>query len=61
MEKIKKIRSVAIKIKGVVKNSVVDPDWFIPDPDLALNFLSSGSGYRQKIRIHADPDPTYIN
>ena len=59
MEKIKKIRLVAIKIKGVVKNSVVDPEWFIPDPDLALNFPSSGS--KQKFRIHSDPDPTYIN
>ena len=37
----------------------MDPKWFIPDPDPALNFLSSGSGSRsrQKFRIHADPDP----
>ena len=26
------------------KSSVVDPEWFIPDPDPALNFPSSGSG-----------------
>ena len=37
---------------------VVDPKLFIPDPDSALNFLSSGSG--QKFRIHADPDPTHV-
>ena len=47
----------------IVYSSVVDPEWFIPDP--ALNFSSSGSGsgsgFRQKFRIHADPDPTYIN
>ena len=42
-----------------IKGSVVDPRLFIPDPDPALNFLSSGS--RQKFRIHADPDPTCIN
>ena len=41
------------------KTSVVDPKPFIPDPDPALNFPSSGS--RQKFRIHADPDPTCIN
>ena len=43
------------------KSSVVDadPEWFIPDPDLALNFPSSGSGYRPKFRIHADPDPQH--
>ena len=42
--------------------SVVDPEWFIPDPDPALNFPRSGSGSRQKLRIHADPnpDPTHI-
>ena len=39
--------------------SVVDPKLFISDPDPALNFPSSGSGSRQKFRIHADPDPTY--
>ena len=43
------------------KTSVVDPKLFIPDPDPALNFPSSGSGTRQKIRIHADPDPTFID
>ena len=37
------------------KSSVVDPEWFIPDPDPALNFPSPGS--RQRFRIHADPDP----
>ena len=42
-----------------IKGSVVDPRLFIPDPDPALNFPSSGS--RQKFRIHADPDPTCIN
>ena len=42
-----------------IKGSVVDPRLFIPDPDPALNFPSSGS--RQKFRIHADPDPFYIN
>ena len=26
-----------------------------------VEFTSSGSGSRQKFRIHADPDPTYIN
>ena len=36
----------------------MDPKWFIPDPDPALNFPSSGS--RQKFRIHADPDPTHV-
>ena len=41
--------------------SVVDPKLFISDPDPALNFPSSGSGSRQKFRIHADPDPTCIN
>ena len=41
--------------------SVVDPELFIPDPDPALNFLSFGSGSRQKFRIHADLDPTHIN
>ena len=47
--------------KGDIKSSVVDPEWIIPDPDPALNFPNSGSGSRQKFRIHADPDPTYIN
>ena len=39
--------------------SVADPEWFIPDPNQALNFPSSRSGSRsrQKFRIHADPDP----
>ena len=41
------------------KTSVVDPKLFIPDP--ALNFPSSGSESRQKFRINADLDPTYIN
>ena len=45
-------------------SSVADPGLFIPDPDPALNFPSSGlgSGYRQKFWIHADldPDPAYI-
>ena len=27
-----------------LKTSVVDPKWFIPDPDPTLNFPSSGSG-----------------
>ena len=31
--------------------SVVDPEWFILDPDPALNFPSSGSESRQKFRI----------
>ena len=41
----------------------VDPEWFIPDLDPALNFPSSQSGSRPKFWIHADPDPdpTYIN
>ena len=43
-----------------VSISTVDPKWFIPDPDPALNFPSSGSGSRQKFRIHADPDPTHV-
>ena len=34
--------------------SVVDPKLFIPYPDPALNYQSSGSG--QTFRIHADPD-----
>ena len=44
-----------------ILSSVADPEWFIPEPDPALNFLCSG--FRQKFRIHADPDPdpTYIN
>ena len=42
-------------------SSVADPGLFIPDPDPALNFPSSGLGSRQKFRIHADPDPTCIN
>ena len=33
------------------KYSVVDPKLFIPDPDPALNFPSSGSGSGQKFRI----------
>ena len=45
----------------IVLVSVVDPKLFIPDPDPPLNFPSSRSGSRQKFRIHADPDPTYIN
>ena len=45
---------------GEVSSSVVDPKLFIPDPAQALNFPSSGSGSRQKFRIHADPDPTCI-
>ena len=44
------------------ENSVADPDpalnFRVPDP--ALNFPISGSISRQKFRIHADPDPTYI-
>ena len=40
-------------------DSVADPEWFILDPDPALNFTSSGS--RQKFRIHADQAPTYNN
>ena len=43
------------------EGSVVDLKLFIPDPDPALNFPSSGSGSRQKFRIHADLDPTCIN
>ena len=50
--------SETLKSTGI-KTSVVDPKLFIPDP--AFNFPSSGSGYRQKFRIHADPDPTCIN
>ena len=42
-------------------SSVVDPELFILGPDPALHFPSSGSESRQKFRIHADPDPTYIN
>ena len=38
--------------------SVVDPKLFIPDPDPALNFPSSGSRSRQKFRIHADNFPS---
>ena len=34
--------------------SVVDPKLFIPYPDPALNYPSSGS--EQTFRIHADPD-----
>ena len=43
------------------KSSFVDPEWFIPDPDPALNFPSSGSGSRQKFRISADSDPAYFS
>ena len=39
---------------------LVDPEWFIQDPDPALN-----SEFRiqiqAKFRIHANPDPAYIN
>ena len=47
----------------MIYTSVVDQEWFIPDPDPVLNFSSSGSRSRQKFRIHVDPDPdpTYIN
>ena len=38
----------------------MDPERFIPDPDPALNFLSSRSGSGQKFRIHADQDPTHV-
>ena len=51
--------SVEILMEGL-KCSVVDPERYIPNPDPALNFLSSGSGSRQKFRIHADPDPTHV-
>ena len=44
--------------RSIKKSSVVDPKLFFTDPDPALNF--PGSGSRQKFRIHADPDPTYI-
>ena len=43
---------------GAENTSVMDPEWFIPDP--ALNFPSSGSGFRQKFRVHADPDPNHV-
>ena len=55
------IKNLFITVNVIQKISVVDPKLFIPDPDPALNFPSSGSGSRQKFRIHADPDPTYIN
>ena len=32
--------------------SVVDPKLFIPDPDPALNFPSSGSGYGSNLHIN---------
>ena len=38
--------------------SVADPEWFIPDPDPALNYPSSGAGFRPRFRFYADPDPT---
>ena len=49
-----------LKMYGTPKSSVVDLEWFMPDPDPALKF--PGSGSRQKFRIHVDPDPdpTYI-
>ena len=43
--------------------SVADPEWFISDPDPALNFPISGSRRKFRIRIQAkvpDPNPTYI-
>ena len=40
--------------------SVVDPELFIPDPDPAWNFLSSGSRSRQKFWIQADPDQIHF-
>ena len=43
----------------IVFHSVVDQKLFIPDPNPALNFPSSGS--KQKFRSHADLDPTCIN
>ena len=51
-----KIKLHSLELTNILY-SVVDPKLFIPDPDLALNFLSSRSGSRQKLRIHADPDP----
>ena len=53
-------------LKMVLEKVVSEPvlrirNDFVPDPDPAFNFPSSGSGSRQKFRIHADPDPTYIN
>ena len=38
----------------------MDQEWFIPDPDPALKFPSSGTGSGQKFRIHADPDPAHV-
>ena len=53
-------------LKMVLEKVVSEPvlrirNDFVPDPDPAFNFPSSGSGSRQKFQIHADPDPTYIN
>ena len=71
--------SLTFKHSG--KHLVADSEWFIPDPDPALDFPcsgsrsnpynliifgnyfvrnnNSGSGSRQKFRIHADPDPQH--
>ena len=46
----------SLNVKAL-NTSVVDQEGFIPDPEPALNFPSSGSGSRQKFRIDADPDP----
>ena len=39
----------------VCKNSVADPEWFIPDPDPALNFWSSRS------RFGSGSNPFYLS
>jgi hypothetical protein len=40
--------------------SVVDPKLPVPDPDPTFQMVTgSGSGVRQKFRIHADPDPQH--
>ena len=41
-----------IRYRGIV----VNPEWFISNPDPATTFKSSGSGSRQKFRIQQDPN-----
>ena len=56
-------RGLGLKV-GTLLKCCGSAERFIPDPGPALNFPSSGSGSgsRQKFRIHAvhDPDPTQV-
>ena len=50
---LKKLRCDFLNLLKCWKTSVADPEWFILDPDPALNFPSSGS--RQKFLIRIQP------